>query len=397
MASLLPGNRLLVVVCASNCIISVVSTLLYYRELDTLRTAPLFATQLNCAMQAVLCGSMLLGLDASGLAPRCGQQQVAMRRWIELALWFALQNTLEIASIDGIGPANSSLAVVLQQMVIPTTLLVSIALLGRTYSRLHWLAALTVTAGVAVSYVPTMVEMARSVPWGWAAVLLASRVPQALANVRSEAAIAGATEPRPSSTEESLAGPEPGKPEATASAWPHQLRSVLRAGFWTGLFGLGFNVPSSLALAALHGESPLRTLGADYHRGALCLVHAPSAADGCDGAAAAVLAFAVPGALFAVSEFAVVQQASAAAYFLLVALQLPLVAAALSVRALMGSLVSQFRPALLGGVPLIAVGLGLWSAAERRAAALRQGVALVGGRRVLLEEEGGASVQGETS
>ena len=112
MASLLPGNRLLVAVCASNCVISIVSTLLYYRELDTLRTAPLFATQLNCAMQAVLCGSMLVGLDVSGLAPRRSQQQVAMRRWIELALWFALQNTLEIASIDGLGPTNGSLAAV---------------------------------------------------------------------------------------------------------------------------------------------------------------------------------------------------------------------------------------------------------------------------------------------
>ena len=389
---LLQGNRALVAVCASNVVISIVSTLLYYRELDTLRTAPLFATQLNCAMQATLCGVMLVGLDASGLAPRRGQQQVAMRRWVELALWFALQNTLEIASIDGLGPTNGSLAAVLQQMVIPTTLLVSIALLGRSYSRLHWLAATTVTAGVAVSYVPTMVETARSVPWGWAAVLLASRVPQALANVRSEAAIASdASEPpHPLADAADLEPSEPSKPEtgAAAGAWPDQLRSVLRAGFWTGLFGLGFNVPSSLALAALHGESPLDALGSDYRTGARCLVDAPSAADGCDGAAAAVLAFALPGALFAVSEFAVVQQASAAAYFLLVALQLPLVAAALSVRELMGSLVSKFRPALLGGVPLIVIGLGLWSAAERRAAR-RRDVALASARRVLLAAEGG--------
>ena len=105
----------------------------------------------------------------------------------------------------------------------------------------------------------------------------------------------------------------------------------------------------------------------DYRTGALCL-----APDGsCDGALSAVLAYAVPGVLFVVSEFAVVQQASASAYMLLVALQLPLVAVALSAKPFMGSQASPFRPALLIGVPIIVLGLGLWALAERRAARRR--------------------------
>ena len=326
--------------CAANVIISVVSTLLYYRELYALKTSPLFATQLNGAMQAAICGILLLALDGSGVAPRKSQPPVLMRRWLELAFWFALQNTLEIASIDGLGPAAGSLAAVLQQAVVPTTLLVSIILVGRRYSALHWTSALTVVAGVATSF--TAGASIPKIPWGWAATLVASRLPQAIANVRTEAALTSA---------------EP--------AVRQELRSVLRAGFWTALFGLGFNVLSGLLLTVARGEPPARMLD-DYRTGALCL--APGV---CDDALAAALAFALPGALFTVSEFAVVQQASASAYMLLVALQLPLVAVALSAKPFMGSQASPFRPALLIGVPIIVLGLGLWALAERRAARRR--------------------------
>ena len=327
--------------CAANVVISVVSTLLYYRELYALKTSPLFATQLNGAMQAAICGILLLALDCSGVAPRKSQPPVAMRRWLELAFWFALQNTLEIASIDGLGPAAGSLAAVLQQAVVPTTLLVSIVLVGRRYSVLHWASALVVVAGVATSF--TAGASIPKIPWGWAATLVASRLPQAIANVRTEAALTSA---------------EP--------AVRQELRSVLRAGFWTALFGLGFNVISGLLLTVARGEPPARMLD-DYRTGALCL--APNG--GCDGALSAVLAYAVPGVLFVVSEFAVVQQASASAYMLLVALQLPLVAVALSAKPFMGSQASPFRPALLIGVPIIVLGLGLWALAERRAARRR--------------------------
>lgn len=84
----------------------------------------------------------------------------------------------------------------------------------------------------------------------------------------------------------------------------------------------------------------------------------------CDGAAASLAAFAVPGAAFAVSEFAVLQATSAATYFLLVALSLPLEASALSMRSIMGSYASPPRVAVLYSVPVIVLGLVLWSSAE---------------------------------
>ena len=69
------------------------------------------------------------------------------------------------------------------------------------------------------------------------------------------------------------------------------------------------------------------------------------------------------------------QQAGAAVYFLLAAMQLPLVAAALSAPALMGHLASTFHPSLLWGLPLTVSGITLWAFAEQRREAAAHGQA----------------------
>ena len=69
--------------------------------------------------------------------------------------------------------------------------------------------------------------------------------------------------------------------------------------------------------------------------------------------------------LFAISEFQVLQLASAASYFLLIALELPLQASALAAPFVMGSLASSYHPSLFYGVPLIVLGLLVWASAER--------------------------------
>ena len=153
------------------------------------------------------------------------------------------------------------------QAVIPITLLISASLLGKSYGRLHWIAAAAVTAGVVASQ-RFGGPITTSLQWGWAWALLVSRVPAAAANVLSEAVLA--------------------PPGPTPRAWP-QLRSVLRATFWTGLFALPLNLPSNLAVSALRGLPPLHAVRDDYSAGALCLLRET----GCSGAAAAVLAFAV--------------------------------------------------------------------------------------------------------
>ena len=114
----------------------------------------------------------------------------------------------------------------------------------------------------------------------------------------------------------------------------------------------------------------------DSPRGSACLfnlndtaqTNATDAASGrCATAAYAVALFALPGALFAVSEFQVIQRASAATYFLLSAFELPLQAAAVSLPFVMGSLTSTFHESLLWGLPVMVLGLVAWAHAEHTA------------------------------
>ena len=351
-------------VCIANVVISVVATCLYYRQLWALNESPAFATQLGCAIQAAICACVLGALRMLGKSPSALRRRIPMRVWVELACWFSLQNTLEIASIDGLGPENGNLVPCLQQTVIPLTLVASAMLYGRCFSRRHWFAALLVIGGVALSYMPSAITEPSRVHWGWAVVFVVSRVPQSLANVRTEAALKldKASQPeleQDRRLEQSLA-----------------LDGIFSAGFFTALLGLLLNLPSSMLLAAARGQGALSVLD-DYQRGSECLfnqlnetaqTNATDAASGrCATAASAVALFALPGALFAVSEFQVIQRASAATYFLLSAFELPLQAAAVSLPFVMGSLTSTFHESLLWGLPVMVLGLVAWAHAEHMA------------------------------
>ena len=359
-----PRAAVAVLVCASNVIISVVSSCLYYNELYHLSTTPAFATQLNAAMQCTICALGLYALHASGLAPRSGEQKIALRSWFELALWFSLQNTLEIASVDGLGTNSGSLSALLQQAVIPMTLLTSALVLRRRYGLAHVVSAAVVTGGIAAAFAPSISTAGVSLAWVF--VFIVSRVPQSLANVRSEQLLSPSH--APAIDERSGVDASHGN----AASWAG-LRTVLRAGFWTAWLDLLLNIPSSLLLAAAKGEDAFSYVLDDYRDGAMCLTqghttNVSASSERCGDAWSAVAVFAIPGALFAVSEFHVLQHTSASTYFLLVALSLPLQATALSMPAVMGSYASPAHPGLLFGVPLIVFGIVCWAAAEWQAA-----------------------------
>lgn len=152
------------------------------------------------------------------------------------------------------------------------------------------------------------------------------------------------------------------------------LRAVLTASFWIAFLGLAVNVPCSLLLVLARGQ-PAHALLDDYTNGVSCILYGTNAtrldATRCEHAAAAVAAFTLPGALYVVSELQVLQYASAATYFVLKAIELPLQAAALSMPALMGDLASAPRASLAYGVPLVVLGLALWARAELRTASRR--------------------------
>ena len=366
----------IVAVCVSNMVISVVSSCLYYSELYHLSATPAFATQLNAGIQLTVCGVALSALHVSGLAPRERETPIRLSSWLVLALLFALQNTLEIASIDGLGSSSGSLAALLQQAVIPITLLSLAVLLRRRYGLAHYLGAALVAGGIAAAYAPSI--STASVSLSWVSVFIASRVPQSLANVRSEQLFGSSR---------SIDAPEHSHSPSDVTFWDG-VRTVVRAGFWTASLGMIFNVPSSLIVAAAKGQDAFSTVFDDYRDGAECLFDGHTAnlsasSDRCGSAWTSVVAFALPGAFFAVSEFQVLQYTSAATYFLLVALQLPVEASALSMRAVMGSYASPSRPSLLYGVQLIVAGILCWAAAERRGSQAME-TALCSGEEALL-------------
>ena len=427
------------VACVANVFISILSTCLYYKLIWSLQPFRAFAVQLGALMQVFLCGVFICVLTWMGGTQ---QQSVHFIYWVELAFWLSLQDTLEIAAIDGLGSSNGDLAPVLQQAVVPLTLCLSMLVFGKRYSALHWAAALVVAGGITASYVPAANF---DEPSSWAALFVASRVPQVCANVRCEWILrpppsvravrekscrgeaecgdrasegraseenvgeghAGAERTDEGRTcEERIGNRRAGNRQAgdeqacavhadehrasscvagcvacCSSVFPIKaLRSVVRAGFWTALLGLPINAFMSLLLNYCLARDA-HILWEDYAGGARCLLglntsvaaasaaSATSAGAHCDGRAGrAALAFLVPGVLFAVSEFHVVQTASAATYFVLMGVELPLQTAALSAPALMGvELASTWHHSLLWGMPCVALGLGGWALAERRA------------------------------
>ena len=196
--------------------------------------------------------------------------------------------------------AAGSLAAVLQQAVVPTTLIVTIFLLvGRRYSPLHWASAPTVVAGVAASSPPGR-------------------------RFRKFRACRRRSSPRDCRKRSPTCGPRP-RSRRRSLPCDRSCGACCAAGFLDRALRLGFNVLSGLLLTVARGEPPAR-VGRLPDRRALPRAQRRLRRRAGRGTRLRICI----GALFTVSEFAVVQQASASAYMLLVALQLPLVAVALS-------------------------------------------------------------------
>ena len=363
------------VVCVANVLISILSTCLYLRFLWALNDFPALATQMGALMQVIVSAALVCLLDAAGLTS--ARQPITVWRWLELGCWFSLMNTLEIAAVDVLGSSNGSLTCLLQQAVIPLTLFLSTLLLNRRYAILHWLAASVVIGGIAATYAPMSGDT--HVPLGWAMLYVGSRVPQSLANVRSEQLLTAAPPPPDAAARdgrdvtEDITGVDVTALAPSAKRTADELRDSAMAGMWTAAVCLVLNVPSSLLLGYARGR-PAAELLTDYTLGVACLLgHNVTTDDGrysrsqCDGTAAgAAAAFALPGALFALSEFQVLQAAGASTYFLLVALELPIQTAVLAAPWAMGSFASSSHPSLHYGVPLVMFGIALWGLAERR-------------------------------
>ena len=304
--------------CALNCVVSIVSTCLYYSELHHLQAFPFFAAQLNAAIGAFLAGLWFATL------PKATEEVPQWQQWAALSALLALQNTLEILSIPRVG--NDDLPPILQQAVVPLSLVFSWQLLGRKYSKIQLVGAAMVVGGVMAGFLPSLwATGGRHVSAPWVAIFLLSRIPQAVANVAAESLAAG----------------------HQGLSWP------IRATLYTQLLGLPSNFLAAL-IASFIWKGEASDVLQDYSGGFDCLLRGSGS---CAGTWTSVLLFAIPGMLYTLTEFQLLQVASATAYFLLAALQLPLQDLALSV--LNGSLAS-FRLAMLPAILAVALGLVLY-------------------------------------
>ncbi|CAL1137313.1 unnamed protein product [Cladocopium goreaui] len=184
---------------------------------------------------------------------------------------------------------------------------------------------------VMAGFLPSLwVSGLQHVSLAWVAIFLLSRIPQAAANVAAE------------SWAENQKG----------ITWP------LRATLYTQLLGLPCNFLAALTVSFFwKGEAAV--VLQDYAGGFSCLTEGQGA---CAGAWRSVLLFAVPGMLYTLTEFQVLQVASATTYFLLAALQLPLQDLALS---LLNFSAASFRPAMVPAILAVAMGLMFYGLGSR--------------------------------
>eukprot|EP00927_Polykrikos_kofoidii_P049080 TRINITY_DN43211_c0_g1_i1.p1 TRINITY_DN43211_c0_g1~~TRINITY_DN43211_c0_g1_i1.p1 ORF type:complete len:389 (-),score=42.85 TRINITY_DN43211_c0_g1_i1:27-1193(-) len=341
-----------VLVCIGNFIISVTASCLYYSELHHLNAYHFFSTQLNTFLTWAVAGVGLLLCRHRGTSSRDiagGSEPVGLCFWIKLSCLLSLQDTLEVMSIQNIN--NDALIAIMQQAVVPLTLVLSFMLLGTRYTLRSLGGAALVVVGCALGFIPilSLENNARSYSVWWMLVFVASRVPQAMANVLAERAFTARQD----------------------------LSWVLRFSFFVKLFGMPCNVLSALLISVMKGDS-IRTVLNDYAGGLCCLLSVfrtgcggSTASDWknidhdlCVTSAVSVLLFAVPGALFLITNFQVVQYTSATTYFLLVALQLPVQSALLSMPAVMGSLHSTFHMSYVYCIIIIGIGIVCYGADE---------------------------------
>ena len=141
-----------ILVCTLNCVVSIVSTCIYYQELHHLHAYPFFTAQANSLMGALLAAFSLCFM------PKTCNTSNSWQSWAWLSALLAFQNSLEVLSIPRVG--NDDLIPILQQGVVPLSLLLSWQMLHRKYSMLQLLGALLVMLGVTRAVLKTRV-------WSW--------------------------------------------------------------------------------------------------------------------------------------------------------------------------------------------------------------------------------------
>ncbi|CAE7218194.1 crtp2, partial [Symbiodinium pilosum] len=248
-------------ICAANCAISIVSTCLYYSELHRLHDFPFFAAQLNAAIGVLLSGCLLTVLPKDSRASQRG-----IRSWLWLAALLSIQNSMEIVSIPRVG--NDDLPPILQQAVVPLSLVMSTIMLDASYTSAQLLGSAAVVTGVLVGFLPSLFTSDRlqQIRMVWVAVFLLSRLPQAVANVVAEGVLEGHRD----------------------FSW------AVRATLYTQLLGIPCNfVTALISSAAWKGE--VETVLQDYRGGLACVFEGTGS---CRGAWHSVLLFSLPGMLY---------------------------------------------------------------------------------------------------
>ena len=286
-----------------NIVITLTSTVTFYKELHALDSFPRFSNTLNTAFATVLpCILLTLFYFKYQYKP---PSNVPISHLLFLALFNSSQNVLQNAGIDGID--SGAYCVLLNQIVVPLTMVLSFTLFRTNYTCFQILGAMTVVAGVIISNASS--SHPRSVKY--TLIFLAGCVPQTALNLLIEQTY---TSPK----------------------------NLILDVTWLLMIMNLISLPLNVIFDFISDGFETSTTWNDHEDGFQCLFHRSGGSFeddsvDCNSAYIYAILYAPLGVMFCISNFVLVRSVSSTYYFVVVAFILPVQNLLLSWNWLMGS------------------------------------------------------------
>ena len=280
-----------------NIVITLTSTVFFYKELHALSSAPRFSNTMNTMFSVAIPLPFLLLHNTHNIStPK-------IHILFLLAVFNSAQNVLQHAGIDGIN--SGAYCVLLNQSVVPLTMIFSYILFHTKYTTYHILGAITVVLGVIVSNASS--SHPRSLKY--TLVFLAGCLPQTALNLLVE------------------------RTKKTTSL----ILDVIFLLVIMNLMSLPLNLIFDFIVDGFVASPTLN----DHRDGFRCLFHGTTTDDDdddeCNRAYVYAMVYAPLGVMFCISNFVLVRSVSSTYYFVVVAFILPVQNLLLSWDWLMGS------------------------------------------------------------
>ncbi|XP_065195390.1 crt homolog 2-like [Sycon ciliatum] len=265
-------------------------------ELNAMYNYPLYTSQLNPVILAILFG---IGLNVEIRCGKFDKEQDGRVNYFKCMLLLVLisffdvaANVTELKSSDEMGKDAGPLSMLLAQCVIPFTMIFSVLLLRHRYNVLQIVSAVVILCGILVVVLPGSLATKSVV---WTVVYSASRLPTSLNKVIKE------------------------------YLFGRHAVSLLFVGFWEQTFNVAIGALSMLVCYPLIQGTPLREVPTVLLRGTWCALGRDSIeGDDCRHAPWLIPLFNLSAVVWMGSTLAVVKHGSATVAFLASAILIPL-------------------------------------------------------------------------